>query len=89
MICPTCAKSNVRCTDSRETPHGRRRRYYCLCGERFTTLENVSHTGDIRGHKSQLRPDEILKWRGECIARIEAAVNSAMSDIKKVYGVQP
>lgn len=39
MKCPTCHGFDARCIDSRDRSDGRRRRYACPCGLKFTTVE--------------------------------------------------
>ena len=39
MKCPQCSGMDPMCIDSRDRPEGRRRRYQCPCGVRFTTVE--------------------------------------------------
>jgi transcriptional regulator NrdR family protein len=47
MKCPAC-KEDAPCKDSRPMGDGRRRRYVCYCGTRFTTYEMVTDEGDNR-----------------------------------------
>lgn len=39
MMCPKCKGFDARCVDSRDRNEGRRRRYACPCGSKFTTIE--------------------------------------------------
>lgn len=39
MKCPECKGFEAMCTDSRDRDQGRRRRYACPCGAKFTTVE--------------------------------------------------
>lgn len=39
MKCPKCSGYDAMCIDSRDGETGRRRRYACPCGVKFTTVE--------------------------------------------------
>ena len=45
MLCPNC-KQDALVRDSRPQGNFRRRRYFCECGTRFTTLECVIDVGN-------------------------------------------
>jgi len=86
MKCPRCDTHSTACIDSRESAKGRRRRYKCECGERFTTLETVAHIGDQRG--IDISPDVIKQWRQETLDEVETALATSLHQLRDQYGLQ-
>ena len=77
MLCPNCASTKGRpyCTDSRDTSVGRRRRYSCGCGYRFSTIEVIGE--GARG--LPIEPANTTLWKREFLDAIEHSMSDLLA----------
>lgn len=85
MNCPSCDEKSVPCIDTRPAPYGRRRRYKCKCGTRFSTIETMAHVGDHRG--LDISPDEVKRWRQETLDEVETVLARELQRLREQFGI--
>lgn len=87
MLCPTC-KQRAPVRDSRETSDGRRRRYACVCGQKFTTVEFVVDTTDSKdglgGRGARISKGKRWLQQNEVLAK-EAGRNEIRTELKRLF----
>lgn len=80
MMCPSC-NATARCTDTRQTREGRRRRYRCTkCKVRLTTFEQIIHSAkdSTHGDLKAFRQAESAKLRADLRKRLLQAVDDIL-----------